>query len=341
MFERNSPRPQPTVVLDYHGVNLTHGRLPELAKLADAAKPFYEWLEQLAQAQANNSLPLSENLLIMSEADLRAFIMAAYLARDDGSRPSLFDGIGRQYSHRRAVYYFLAWLVRDAPQQRLAPLIAKVDAPREPRLAVEAGALARLFVAYRTVLGTFDWIAMREVIMDRLEGSRRSIRGRASEIVVRTAATAALQEYFGRNHSYGRFEGINVPDREVRIGGETFDVSVDLLSYDRAVRERILMPVKTRETEGGGHSYLFTRDVEAAIAAARRDGEGNWVAAWIIAQNWSAEKTDHVASLCDFAVALAIDPADFETVDATTQEQLNKFVAGVLDGTLSRKGASS
>jgi hypothetical protein len=135
--------------------------------------------------------------------------------------------------------------------------------------------------------------------------------------------------------------GINVPDREVRIGGETFDVSVDLLSYDRAVRERILMPVKTRETEDGGHSHLFTRDVEAAIAAARRDGEANWVAAWIIARNWSIEKTSHVASLCDFTVALAIDPSNFETVDASTQERLNNFIAGVLDGSLSRKDASS
>jgi hypothetical protein len=205
MLERSSPRAHPTVALDYYGVNLVHGRLPELAKLADAAKPFYEWLEQLAQAQANNSLPLSENLLTMSEADLKAFILAAYLARDHRTRPSLSDGIGRQYSHRRAVYYFLAWLVRDAPQQRLAPLIAKVDAPHERKLAVEAGALARLFVVYRSVLGTFDWIAVREVIMDRLEGSRRSIRGRASEIVLRTAATVALQEYFGRNQSYGRW----------------------------------------------------------------------------------------------------------------------------------------
>jgi hypothetical protein len=126
------------------GVNLVHGRLPELAKLADAAKPFYEWLEQLAQAQARNALSLSENLLTMSEADLKAFILGAYLAPDDGTRPSLFDGIGRQYQHRRAVYYFLAWLIRDAPQQRLAPLIAKVDAQRESRLSIEAGALARL-----------------------------------------------------------------------------------------------------------------------------------------------------------------------------------------------------
>jgi hypothetical protein len=179
---------------------------------------------------------------------------------------------------------------------------------------------------------------LREVIIDRLEGSRRSIRGRASEVVVRTAASVALQEYFGRRHSYGRFGGINVPDHEVRVGGETFDVSVDLLSYDKTVRERILMPVKTRETEGGGHAHLFTRDVEAAIAAARREGEANWVAVWIIAQNWSAEKTSHVAALCDFTVALEIDPSNFQTVDAATQERLSSFIAGVLDGNLSRKG---
>jgi hypothetical protein len=159
MRERNAPRPHPTDVLDYRGVNLAHGRLPELAKLADAAKPFYEWLELLAQAQAQNALSLSENLLTMSEADLREFILTAYLAPDNGTRPSLFDGIGRQYPHRRAVYYFFAWLIRDAPLQRLGPRIAKVSARRQTRLDVEAGALATLCVAYRGVLGTFEWLA--------------------------------------------------------------------------------------------------------------------------------------------------------------------------------------
>jgi len=333
----------PTSELNYHGVNLIHGRLPELAKLADAAKPFYEWLEGLAQRQQKNNLPLSENLHAMTESDLRTFILAAYISPDDGTLPALFDGIGRQYAHRKAVYYFLAWLVRDAPQQRLAPMLARVqaNARHETTLSLEVGALAKLFVAYRGVLGTFDWLAVREVVMDRLEGSRRSIRGRESEVVVRTAATVALQQYYSSRHSYGRFGGIKVPGGEVRVEGETFDVSVDLLGHNKEVQERILMPVKTRETEGGGHSHLFTRDIEAAIAAARRGGEANWVAAWIIAQNWSPRQTDHVAVLCDFTVALAMDPSNFRTVDPDTQNRLNRFIASVLDGTLSRKGGIS
>ncbi|MDJ1181239.1 hypothetical protein PJF56_20465 [Roseofilum sp. BLCC_M91] len=35
-----------------HQVNITHYRLVELSKLADQAKPFYDWVEK----QANESL---------------------------------------------------------------------------------------------------------------------------------------------------------------------------------------------------------------------------------------------------------------------------------------------
>lgn len=72
-----------------------------------------------------------------------------------------------------------------------------------------------------------------------------------------------------------------VSNREVRIGGETYDV--------RAVGSRgtILLPVKTRETMGGGHALLFTRDIFKAISVAKENGYGCLPV--VIAEPWTGD----------------------------------------------------
>ncbi len=258
---------------------------------------------------------------------------------DIRSVPALFDGVGKQYPHKKACYYFFAWALRDAPVQRLQQLIARAKTTASPQdpLETEAEVLAHLFVAYRNVLGNFDWAAVREVIIDRLEGSRRAIRGHQKEAVVRTALTVALQTYFKKYGSYGRFDKIKVLNREVHIDTETFDVCVELIMPIEHSTERILIPVKTRETEGGGHSHLFTRDITSAITTAKASDTVNWVAVFIIAENWSQREQDRVTDIADFAVALKMSPGDFETVDDDTQQQFGEFVAKVLDGSQKRK----
>jgi hypothetical protein len=325
--------------LMHYGVELSHARLSELLKLADAAKPFYDWVELQAQLTCGNVDSLSDNLNRISfEAAVR-LVRQCYDAAEMSTRPVLFDGIGRKYAHRKACYYFFAWLLRDAPQQRLQPLLARAARmPRAPgRVTLEAQALAKLLVAYREMLGTFDWIAIREVISDRLEGSRRAIRGRQKEIVVRTAAAVAVQRFFQRNGSYGRFASVETPDHGVRIGAEEFDVVVNLLNEDGEIVEKVLFPVKTRETEGGGHAHIFTRDINSAILMARASTDPVWVAAFIVAQNWSQREQEHVQDISDFAAAIPINPTNFASVDDANQKRLDDFFDGVLSGRLHRK----
>lgn len=329
--------------LTYCGVDLTHARLTELLKLADAAKPFYDWIARRCQEHCHNTDSFSNNLLRMSLAQITEFIRACYHADPSSGLPVLFDGKGRKYAHRKACFYFFGWLLRDAPVQRLSPIIdrASRDKTAPPRIEVEIGALARLFIAYRNTLGTFEWTAIREVFYDRLEGSRRASSGRQKEIVVRTAVAAAVQKSFEAQGSYGRFASIEIPERGIRIGTEEFDVVVNLLDAHGHIQERVLLPVKTRETEGGGHSHLFTRDIGSAIATARASGETYWIAAFIIAQNWSQREQEHVQAMCDFVATLRINPTAFESVDEMTQARLNAFFADVLSGTKTPKVQSS
>jgi hypothetical protein len=76
-----------------------------------------------------------------------------------------------------------------------------------------------------------------------------------------------LSQYLRRRSNVMLDDGL-VSNREVRIGGETYDV--------RAVGSRgtILLPVKTRETMGGGHALLFTRDIFKAISVAKENRYG-------------------------------------------------------------------
>lgn len=119
---------------------------------------------------------------------------------------------------------------------------------------MEAEALAALIYKYRGNVKTFAWQAIREVIIDRLEGSRRSIKGHEKETVVRTALLIAIQTFFEKRGNYGMYAGVELADKEIMFGNETFDVSVNLIDAQGNSARRILVPIKTRETEGGGHA---------------------------------------------------------------------------------------
>lgn len=330
--------PDPAL-LEHYGADLTHARLIELIKLAEAAKPFYDWVVRQCQAVRGNRKTLTENLLVMSLEELVGFLRTCYDAVRIPTLPALFDGKGEKYKHRTACFYLFSWMLRDAPKQRLERIIARSAAsPAAPvRIDVEIEALAKLFIAYRVPLGDFEWRSIREVVIDRLEGSRRALRGRRQEVVVRTAMAAALQSFYEAHRSYGRFASVDIPKTGMRVGTEEFDVVVNLLDAEGRAIERILTAVKTRETEGGGHSHLFTRDIDAAIRAVRASRDPYWIAAFIIAQNWSPREQEHVRDVCDFAVALPINPTAFESLGLNAQGDLNAFVDGLLSGRKRRK----
>lgn len=321
---------QPLIIA---GVDVSHSRLVDLTKLADQALPFYEWIEERFQEVLKSKASFDEILCTAEVDQIRTAMGVCYTSPVNSNLPMLFDGIGRSYSHQKACYYFFSWIIRDAPQQRLGPLIQRITKTSDKRRTeVEIEALTALIIKYRHNVKTFAWSAIREVIIDRLEGSRRSIKGQAKESVVRTALIAAIQNFYQSHNNYGMFSGIQIPDKQVTIGTETFDVTANLLDHRRQPVRRILMPVKTRETEGGGHSHLFTRDILSAINAARYDNPNDIVVPVIVARNWSKREADMIRSKVDHATIFNLSPNDFNAFSSEEQRKLDDFMASVLDG---------
>jgi hypothetical protein len=68
----------------------------------------------------------SEILLTVNKSQINQIIVACY-SNEAEEKPLLFDGVGRVYEHTKACFYFFAWLIRDAPQQRLSPLVSRMQ----------------------------------------------------------------------------------------------------------------------------------------------------------------------------------------------------------------------
>ena len=82
-------------------------------------------------------------------------------------------------------------------------------------------------------------------------------RGHHLEANVRTALITAFQNYFAIYGNYGQYKKIKIADKQIKISNHTVDVSVELVPRNGGQNEILLMPIKTRETEGGGHAHLF------------------------------------------------------------------------------------
>lgn len=322
-------------ILVIAGVDISHLRLVDLANLADQAKPFYSWVEEQFQRVFGREESLDVLLQHLSLDHIRLGIDSCYSAT--GSLPLLFDGVGRSYPHQKACFYFFAWLIRDAPQQRLNPLIIKiVKEAGMSRIKAEIDVLSRLMVVYRQNVKTFSWDALREVIIDRLEGSRRSIKGHEREAVVRRALIIAIQNYFTTHRHYGIYQGAEISEKQVTIGNETFDLAIDLLNVQSEIASRILIPIKTRETEGGGHAHLFTRDIVSAMSVIQ-SLQTDYLMVVIVAKNWAKRETDTLANLVDHLVVIDLAPSEFVTFDNEAQIGLNTFIANVFNGELKPK----
>jgi hypothetical protein len=315
------------------GIDISHSRLIELTKLADQAEPFYNWIELRFQKYLSRKESLDNILRIASRDEIKLTILDCYLAEKEGNLPLLFDGIGRSYPHTQACYYMFSWFIRDAPKQRLEPLIQRiVRGSQKKRIDVEAEVLSALIFKYRKNVRTFAWQAIREVIIDRLEGSRRAIKGREKESIVRAALLIAIQTFFKENGNYGQYTKVELPDKQVKIGSDTFDVSADLTDSQGNLARRILVPIKTRETEGGGHSHLFTRDIESAMKAAKYNNANDFLIVIIVAQNWSDKESENIRNQVDHIAIFNISPNNFSDFGDEEQGKLNFFISSVLKG---------
>jgi len=109
-------------------------------------------------------------------------------------------------------------------------------------------------------------------MLSRLEGSRRALKGTRIESLVRHL----LIELFAA-HAIG----LAVGEKQMTIRDETYDVQVI------SEKSKILMPVKTRETMGGGHANLFTRDIHQSISVAQENGY--LCIPIVIAESWGGD----------------------------------------------------
>ena len=277
-------------------------RLKELVLIVRRNKPFYDDFIAFLKAHGYGSL-----LAFINEAsdDQALKTLVEYLKRT--SPEHLLDGLGRPYAEGIARFYFLSWVLRDAPAQRLQPLLSQMpgrtlDEKRAALLNEIRKHTAPLFPCAEN----WSWNSISEVMLARLEGSRRALKGALFEGIVRTQ----LRDIFNRN-------GLNleVGNREVKINDETYDVEV------RGPNGRLLLPVKTRETMGGGHANLFTRDIHKSISVAEESGYH--CIPIVIAESWGGD----LGSLkCENYIYIKANPNQVVEIEPVLRSRLEEMV---------------
>lgn len=315
-----------------HKVNISHYRLIQLTSLADQEKPFYDWVERQAQQLFNTDKDLNNILQNQDEKNIYLLISKIMYFSTNKNIPFLVDGGGRPYNHKKATFFFFAWLIRDAPQQRLSPLISRMRKNETMDLKttdLQIESLAKLIVQYRGIVKSFKWDTLRDVFINRLEGSRRSLQGHTLETSIRLAVSTAIQTYYKSHLNYGKYK-VKLEPKQVKIGNDTMDVAIDLSNSQETFH--IYFPVKSRETEGGGHSHLFSRDIMTAISNVKEVEPNSRFVVVIVAENWDEKELETISDSIDLIFHFKMNPNEFQAFDEDSQLYLNKYIAEVLNG---------
>ena len=283
-------------------------RLRELVAIVQENRRFYEdFVGFLGQEGYASILEF-----IQEPSDERATqTISRYLNRQGDVM--LYDGLLRPYSNSRAKWYFLAWLLRDAATQRLQPLLRTVpgDTPIERRTYLLNE--VRKFVAPLFPQSeNWEWPAISEVMLSRLEGSRRALRGTLFEAVVRRS----LESLISQNEL-----PLQVSPTQVQIDDETYDVQVTGESGS------LLIPVKTRETMGGGHAMLFTRDIYKSILVATE--QGHTCVPIVIAESWTGDLEGLESELFIYIQA---NPNQITDIEPMLAQKLSEDLLPLLEG---------
>ncbi len=144
-------------------------------------------------------------------------------------------------------------------------------------------------------------------MLARLEGSRRALKGTLFETIVR----GSLRTIFQRHGI-----DLKVHDGEVRLHDETYDVQVS------GPRGSVLIPVKTRETMGGGHAMLFTRDIHKSISIA--ESSGYHCLPIIIAESWGG---DLESLKCEHYIYIQANPNQVTQIEPLLLERLEELIS--------------
>lgn len=260
-------------------------RLKELMAIVEANRPFYDAVNSFVCKSGYAHLRD-----FVAEPDSAKGYAVTHSLLSSTLNATLYDGVCKPYSDAKAKWYFLAWMFRDAPAQRLGPLVAQAEGATV--LERQANLLNAIREYVRDLFPSreqWEWPALSEILLARLEGSRRALRGNLFEAIVRRC----LEQLFAKHNLQ-----LTIGEKEVRIDDETYDVQV--YGGDQRV---ILIPVKTRETMGGGHALLFTRDIHKSITVAQNAGRKCLPV--IIAESWGG-KLDLLA--CEHHIYLQANP---------------------------------
>ncbi|MFI3189568.1 hypothetical protein BCS42_00115 [Crenothrix sp. D3] len=277
-------------------------RLKELILVVNKNKPFFdEFVEFIKQHGYANVLEFVSEL---REEKIEA-VLNAYFTYNFKS--CLYDGIARPYDQSKSKWFFITWLLRDAPTQRLQPIISSLDkgSTTQKRIWV----IIRIMKFQAPLMPEkeqWEWHAIAEVMLQRLEGSRRALKGGLFEAIVRSQLT----ELF-------KIHNLNllVTNKEVMLNNETYDIEIV------GAKGKILMPVKTRETMGGGHAHLFTRDIHKSISVAHENGF-NCIPV-VIAESWSGN-LDNLS--CHNYIYIPVNPNQVEKINPLLNTKLQEIV---------------
>lgn len=90
--------------------------------------------------------------------------------------------------------------------------------------------------------------------------------------------------------------------------------------------------MKTRETEGGGHSHLFTRDIITAIREIKEEPNNYHIVVIRVAENWSASEIKSITNQIDMIFHYNMNPNQFTGFDEESQVKFNKYLETILGG---------
>lgn len=263
--------------------------------------------------------------------EIRAAVRKCMECTDTENVPRLYDGGGIPYTHKKACYFIFSWMARDAATQRLKPMIMRAHhKTNENILDIEIETLSNLLFSYREKLMYFNWPVIREITIQRLEGSRRAKRGNTFENFLRSAIAQGFSYYYRTHGNYGIYNNFKIRPTPIKINNRTYDAAVELYKFDGSKR-MLIIPVKTRETEGGGHAHLFTRDIEQANEDILRIYPDAIIGFMIIAQNWSIDELNTLKDKYYEVFYFDINPNEFMSFESQ-QRKMNMLIERVLDG---------
>lgn len=278
-------------------------RLKELIIAVNLNKPFFD--EFVSFVRSHNYEDIHDLISETDDVALDKFLHAYFKAKFHNP---LFDGIGRPYQpDDKAKWFFITWILRDAPTQRLQPIVGTLGQGSTENNRIH---LIKTLIKFIAPLlprkEQWEWHSIAEVMLQRLEGSRRALKGGLFEAIVRNK----LKDLFKLNNI-----SLAVTDKEIRLNDETYDIEVI------GSKSRILMPVKTRETMGGGHANLFTRDIHKAISVAHDNGFD--CIPVVIAESWGGNLNELP---CSNYIYIPANPNQLDTINPLLDAELAKLI---------------